>query len=117
MAQKLLLASGFAIAFGLSFGPALSQDTKSVSVHYGDLDLRSDAGVDTLNGRLRNAIRIVCGGWPAGGTLEWTRYVNCKTEARGRVQPLRDAVILAARENRAPTNVATLAVVASPGAR
>jgi len=39
---------------------AASREVTSVVVHYGDLDLHSQAGVATLHKRIRNAARSVC---------------------------------------------------------
>ena len=42
---------------------AFAQETPtSVAVSYRDLNLKSEAGVKTLDRRLANAIRTVCGG-------------------------------------------------------
>ena len=64
-----------------------------IVVSYGDLNLRSEAGVKTLDRRLANAIRSVCGehDGSAGAEHRFTAQ-RCVTEKRAEV---------AARRNRA----------------
>lgn len=40
--------------------PAAAEETTKVLVAYGDLDLTSDAGQETLNKRIRGAVKRVC---------------------------------------------------------
>lgn len=41
--------------------PAAAEEPTKILVAYGDLDLSSDAGQETLNKRIRGAVKRVCG--------------------------------------------------------
>lgn len=80
-ASKALFASA-AVAATLVFvvAPA-SAETRTRTVSYADLDLRSDAGVDTLNRRVKTAARIVCGTAAAPGYAEMRDMLQCRERA------------------------------------
>lgn len=59
-----------------------SQGYRTVLVAYGDLDLTSPAGQDTLTHRVKAAVRKVCGGTNARPTLDEVRaYRDCSSQA------------------------------------
>jgi UrcA family protein len=75
--------------------PAFAQDvTSSVAVSYGDLNLRSEAGVKVLDRRLANAIRAVCGTHDGSAVVAF-RFAaqRCVKEKRAEVAALRDSAI------------------------
>lgn len=75
-----------ALVLGTS-APALAQTTTSVRVTYADLDLRTDAGVKTLNRRLARALSHVCGDF-AGAFPEEARDIEkCRTNAKKGIEP------------------------------
>jgi UrcA family protein len=87
-------------------------DVPTVKVYFNDLDLRTDAGVNTFDGRLRRAISRICGGPPRGGHMEMLKSSKCRAETLADVTPQRDAVIRLARSGTT-TQVAGLAVKAA----
>jgi len=66
----------------------------SVVVSYGDLDLRSEAGVQALDRRLAGAIRSVCGVHD-GSVIPERRFAvqRCLTQKRAEVAALRDRAV------------------------
>src|SRR5437762_11694754 len=70
------------------------QVTSSVVVSYSDLNLRSDAGVKTLDRRLSNAIRTVCGDHDGSAVLAF-RFAaqRCVKEKSAEVTGLRNRAI------------------------
>ncbi|MDF2638120.1 MAG: hypothetical protein K0R64_1104 [Novosphingobium lindaniclasticum] len=93
------------------------RDVPHREVRFGDLNLDSQAGLDTLNMRLEIAVRAVC---PIHSNqleeMSWTR--DCRDASRDRAFAARDAMLanrLAARENpsqfaqAAPTSLAIVA--------
>lgn len=65
--------------------PAFAQDNagqRSFSVHYADLDLTSDAGIRTLDRRIRNAASAACG-IPSSADPDGKRAVKqCRADVR-----------------------------------
>ena len=56
-----IFASAVCIAAAVSAVPAMAQDAKTVQVIYTDLDLTHDAGVETLQHRVKWALGAACG--------------------------------------------------------
>lgn len=86
--------------------PAAASDTSEVRVAYGDLDLTSDAGQDTLNQRIRGAVKRVCGPIQpsAAGYLE---HKACKRAAfAGALSQMRVAVAKAGERKALATSLA-----------
>ena len=69
---------------------ATEPETHSMTVHYGDLNLSSRAGVDVLQARIRTASRIFCGD-ELRDLSQMVRYRNCvklaTAEALAKVDP------------------------------
>lgn len=64
-------------------------------VRFGDLNLDTQQGMDTLNRRIHTAIRIVCGD---GSRLDLTKFMimrNCQNESQARAFAARDAMLAA----------------------
>ena len=79
---KLLLpAIALAMTGIASAGARVDADTRSVVVHYGDLNLNSQAGVLKLHARLRSAAQDVCSTLDSRvlGLLE--QYQSCVADA------------------------------------
>ena len=71
----LLAASAFAAA---------ATDLRSVRVSYAELDLHSDAGVERLYSRLKNAAGEVCGGADIRDLAALGRRESCAQQALDR---------------------------------
>lgn len=95
------LLTGFALATSLPATAILANETPTTRVEFGDLDLRTDSGVETLDGRLRRAISRVCGDLPRGGYVEALAAKRCKAETHADITPQRDAVVRLARNGQA----------------
>lgn len=68
--------------------PALAQETTvSMKVAYGDLDLGSAAGAATLNGRIKAAVRQVCGTGSSRSLAEFQSIHRCRVAARASALP------------------------------
>ena len=81
----------------LVFAPAAAfaqPATPSVAVSYADLDLGSNAGAKTLDRRLANAVRTVCGEHD-GSAVAARRFAaqRCITQKQAEVATLRDRAI------------------------
>ena len=75
--------------------PALAQEVaSSVAVSYSDLNLRSEAGVKALDGRLANAVRFACGVHDGSAVREY-RFAaqRCVKEKSAEVTALRNRAI------------------------
>jgi UrcA family protein len=59
--MKILMALAALSVTGITAAHAAARDTNSVVVRYGDLNLDSQAGINTLHKRIRNAAESVCG--------------------------------------------------------
>lgn len=71
-----LTATGFTAS-----ASAQARTTKSVEVSYADLDLSSDAGQNILDGRIKGAVRKVCGGYERMNLSQIADHSNCVEEA------------------------------------
>jgi UrcA family protein len=61
---------------------AESSDPRSVTVHYGDLNLSSGEGVETLHRRIKAAAQQVCGdGYQPGDIARASVYRSCVNTA------------------------------------
>ncbi|MGB3472906.1 MAG: UrcA family protein [Erythrobacter sp.] len=82
--------------------PALSQNTPpSVSVSYAGLDLTSEAGRETLDRRLAQATRSVCGGKPSMRELaKMAAFRECVAATKAGYEAQRVAALKAANEKR-----------------
>jgi UrcA family protein len=79
---SMILAASFATVFPQSSTAEAVTKTVSVSVHYGDLNLATDAGAQTLLKRLSWAGRQVCGRRPPMGSITlYEQHRACVREA------------------------------------
>jgi UrcA family protein len=97
---SMILAASFASVFPQSCSAEIPQrKTVSVSVYYGDLNLRTDAGAQTLLKRLKTAGRQACGGRPPAGSVRFSSLHSAC---------MREAVSSAVEKLRAPAVTAQL---------
>lgn len=75
--------------------PAFAQEVPtSIAVHYGDLNLRSEAGLKALDRRLASAIRTACGTHDGSAVREWRfAAARCEREKRAEVAALRNRAV------------------------
>ncbi|HEY9091939.1 UrcA family protein [Parasphingorhabdus sp.] len=81
--KSLFAAAAIAVSVtGFSVGAsAQNRITKSVEVSYGDLDLASAEGQQIFDGRIKGAVRKVCGSYGRMNLREMTDHGNCVKEA------------------------------------
>lgn len=91
------LLAGVALAACLPSTDVTAADAPRATVYFNDLNLKTAAGVKTLDTRLRRAIKSVCGGSPRGGHLENLYSRRCREETLADVAPARDSAIRLAR--------------------
>jgi UrcA family protein len=98
-----LPAIAFACAALIAAVPssALAQDEiRTQRVPYGDLDLASQPGIDTLDRRLDRAVEKVCS-QPGPRNLQQQRMVaQCEKQTRQKIQAKRDLAIAQTAGNR-----------------
>lgn len=80
-ASKALFASAAVAATLLVAVAPASAQIRTRAVSYADLNLESDAGVKTLNHRVKAAARIVCGTTRAPGYAEVKDMMDCRERA------------------------------------
>jgi UrcA family protein len=90
-------------------GQLPDQDQLTEIVNYSDLYLASDAGVNRLNLRVRNAVNRVCA--PLDQRHTFYAFNDCREVARSGAQPQVDLAIARARQ-LASTGVSAIAPVA-----
>ncbi len=61
---------------------AQGRTTKSVEVSYADLDLTSADGQQTLDGRIKGAVRQVCGSYNSKSLRDMADHSGCVKEAK-----------------------------------
>jgi UrcA family protein len=79
-----------------------SDGVRTVAIHYGDLNLQTDAGNAALFGRLRQAAEQVCGPDDARNLSMRSIVRECKREAIARAVEQVGSVRLAALVKRSP---------------
>lgn len=105
--KGLMAAAAIAVsATGLSAtAQAQSKTVRTAIVHFEDLDLSSAEGKETLDGRLKGAVRQVCGGFNSRSLADMRDHSSCTSEAN--LSARRASVqILAAAEAGKPIETA-----------
>ncbi|KHK93128.1 UrcA family protein [Novosphingobium malaysiense] len=109
--MKTLSLAAVAAALLLTGAPSYAdvvvkdRDTANVpfrEVHYDDLNLDTQKGIDSLNGRINLAVRQVCGSNDIRRLREHLAVRACRTDSLGRAYADRDAILearMVAREN------------------
>ena len=93
----LAAASATLVATGLSAAAnAQSREVRTALVEYGDLDLMSDEGKATLEGRIKGAIRKVCGTSDTRAITDWMDHSQCWEEASMSAQQGKVTILAAA---------------------
>lgn len=80
--------------------PAAAEITNQVRVSYGDLDLTSEAGQETLSKRIRGAVKQVCGR-PQPSASGYLQNRNCKLAAMAGAHSQMRVAIAKATERKA----------------
>lgn len=82
MTLPILLATAVA-AVGMQLVTAHTEttETRSITVHFADLNLTSASGVRALRGRIQEAARIVCGDYEALDLKRTLTYYTCVRHA------------------------------------
>ncbi|SIN61833.1 UrcA family protein [Parasphingorhabdus marina DSM 22363] len=96
--KGLVAAAAVAVtATGLSAtANAQEKIVRTAIVHYDDLDLASAAGQQTLEGRLKGAVRKVCGSYQRGQLAEILDHQNCMAEAKASATRAKVTIMAAA---------------------
>lgn len=108
-ATATLLAATPALANDVVVQEGRWDDRPYLEVHYNDLDLDSQDGIDTLNRRLVSAVKTVCGEIDVRRLKEHAAIRGCRNDSMERAFADRDAVLamrMAARED--PTRLAAM---------
>ena len=87
----ILVAAGTSTATNAQW-----REVRTATVEYGDLDLLSDEGKTTLQGRIRGAIRTVCGTFDARVIPDRLDHSRCWEEASLSAQQASVTIIAAA---------------------
>lgn len=99
-----------ALALGAATATAPAAAQSEIRVSIADLDLASKAGQETLDRRLENAARRVCGGMPSLTNRSLvSEYRACVAAAEERYAPQRTIAINRALEGQKSKRVAVLA--------
>lgn len=76
--RSTILLAAFALA---ASAPAFAQETRSVEVRYGDLNIASPAGKAVLQQRIGSAIDTVCGTVDGQPLPQRADVARCRTDA------------------------------------
>ncbi len=84
LSKGLFAAAAIAVtATGFSASASAQNRTiTSVAVSYSDLDLTSTEGQETLDGRIKGAVRKVCGGYDSKSLRDMADHGGCVKEAK-----------------------------------
>ena len=88
-------ATGFAASAN-----AQSQVVHTAVVSYADLDLNSEDGQATLQGRLKGAVRKVCGSYDPKNLVDTQDHGSCLKEANASAQRASVTIMAAAKSGK-----------------
>lgn len=88
-------ATGFAASAN-----AQGRIARTATVEYADLDLTSEDGQATLQGRLRGAVREVCGSVDSKNLTDVLDHGACMAEAKSSAQRARVTLMAAAKSGK-----------------
>ncbi len=110
LSKSLFAAAAIAVtATGFSASAsAQGRITKSVEVSYADLDLTSAEGQSTLDGRIKGAVRQVCGSYDSKSLSEMADHGDCVEEAN--LSAKRAKVSLIARAEAGTLGTSTVVI-------
>jgi|TARA_R110002049_G_scaffold31913_3_gene107144 UrcA family protein len=100
--KALCAAAAIAMtATGFSAGAnAQSRIVRTAAVEYADLDLNSEDGQATLQGRLKGAVRKVCGAYDSKNLADMQDHRICMSEANSSAQRASVTIMAAARSGK-----------------
>lgn len=84
---------------------AQNRTERTAAVHYTDLDLTSEDGQATLQGRLKGAVRRVCGSYDTKSLVDVQDYGTCLDQANASAQRA-SVTIMAAAKSGTPVKTA-----------
>lgn len=79
---------------------AQNRTIRTAIVDYADLDLTSEHGQSTLQGRLKGAVRKVCGSYDPKNLVDIQDHGACMTEANASAQRASVTIIAAAKSGK-----------------
>jgi len=89
------------VATGLSATTnAQAREVRTAFVEYGDLNLLSDAGKATLEGRIKGAIRKVCGSYNTRDVRDMMDHSKCRKQASRSAKQATVTILTAAAEGK-----------------
>ena len=88
-------ATGFSVS-----ASAQNRTQRSVEVSYADLDLNSEDGQATLQGRLKGAVRKVCGSYDSKNLVDLQDHGACIQEAKASAQRASVTIMAAAKSGK-----------------
>ncbi len=88
-------AAGFSVSAN-----AQNRSVRSVEVSYADLDLNSENGQSTLQGRLKGAVRKVCGSFNSKSLVDVQDFGACMEEANASAQRASVTIMAAAKAGK-----------------
>ncbi len=98
-----LLAGGLTAATGAAHvAEAQANASRTIAVHYGDLDLGSAAGRTALDQRIRHAINTACGTASPVDLVGMNAAAQCRRDLHASLASKRDAAFAAAARAGAP---------------
>ena len=82
-----------AFASAITLVPTDIDQPRTAHIEYGDLNLASAAGQNTLDRRVKTALNMVCGDWQEGTLAQRKRSRQCRNRAMAQIVPQRQAAI------------------------
>jgi len=79
---------------------AQSRTVRTAIVDYADLDLNSEDGQATLKGRLKGAVRKVCGSYDPKNLVDMQDHGTCMAEASASAQRASVTIMAAAKSGK-----------------
>lgn len=88
-------ATGFSVSAN-----AQNRTVRTATVEYADLDLNSEDGQSTLQGRLKGAVRTVCGSYDSKNLVDMQDHGTCMEEANASAQRASVTIMAAAKSGK-----------------
>lgn len=98
--QRAIIFALAALVTAVPAAAATNEERVSETVSYADLDLTSEAGIETLDRRLDRAVRRVCGSPMVKSVQSERRVTKCREQAWNAIRSERDLAIARAGERR-----------------
>jgi UrcA family protein len=101
MLPRIALSALAATTLALNGAAALAETVdagNSVPVHFGDLDLKTDAGVAALKGRIGRAARVACGSYDIRDLKRVAAADACRKLALNNAAPEIELAVAAAHK-------------------